>query len=288
MIVFYEIMTILIQIPIEEKGSVMSLSIEGNHERSYFCEILSYVDECCHKSTGTMVIYLEGGHFNHRFGVDEFSVNTLRDAIFLGKALIRKYPKKVRLVYGILIDDLGISCSEDLCTVNSAPINERKEQELPHELEKVIAETELIKRDKLMLFSERTSKNRAISTIKKKINHDSIIVTQHGLDNEVNIKTSSLGIFMLARRKGHVFTAKCPAIISQHYKDVMLKLTQRFFKANSFVIIDWSDASDKTKVLQGVSSYSIFKDEPLCETTIINVFFGDDEGAFVDVCYSIQ
>lgn len=288
MIVFYEIMTILIQIPIKEKGSVMPLSIEGNHERSYFGEIISYVDECCHKSTGTMVIYLEGGHFNHRFGVDEFSENTLRDAIFLGKILIKKYQKKVRLVYGILIDDLGISCSEDHCTVSASPIHATKTQEIPRELEKIIMETGLIKRDRLMLFSERTSKNRAISTIKKKINHDSIIVTQHGLDNEVNIKTNSLGIFMLARRKGHVFTAKCPAIMSQHYKDVMLKLTQRFFKANSFVIIDWSDASDKTKVSQGVSSYSLFKDEHFCETTIINVFFGDDEGEFVDVCYSIQ
>jgi hypothetical protein len=238
-----------------------------------------------------MVIYLEAGHFNNRFGVDDFAINTLNDSIALGRILIKKYQKNVRLVYGILIDDLGIACSDESCTLSSLPANEKISQAgLPDELEEIITTSSLIKRDRLMIFSERTSKNRAIDTIKKQIknNNDSILIKEAEEYSEINVSTNEWGTFMLARRQGSVFTAKCPAIISQHYKDVAIKLRQRFFELNDFVIIDWSDASDKTKVLQGSSAFPVICDSAPLQTSIINVFFGDDEGELTEIQHNIK
>ncbi|WP_025123504.1 MULTISPECIES: hypothetical protein [unclassified Serratia (in: enterobacteria)] len=269
----------------------MSHQINNESQKRYFEALLSYIDECYIQSDEKMVVYLEAGHFNNKFGVDEFAVNTLNDSIALGQALIKKYQKNVRLVYGILIDDLGLACSDEGCSLNSLPINEKvNKTELPDELEEVIAASSLIKRDKLMVFSERTSKNRAIETIKKQIknNNDRVLVKEVDEYSEINVSTNELGTFMLARRQGSVFTAKCPAIISQHYKDVLIKLRQRFFEINDFAIIDWSDASDKNKVLQGASAFPVICDTAPLKTSIINVFFGDDEGELTEIRHNIK
>lgn len=269
----------------------MSLPINNKSSKSYFDTLLSHVDECHHQSNDKMVVYLEAGHFNNRFGVDDFAINTLNDAIELGRILIKKYQKDVRLVYGILIDDLGIACSEEHCTLSSLPINDKTSQsELPNEIEEIIVASSLIKRERLMLFSERTSKNRAIETIKKQLknNNDSILIKEIEGYSEINVSTNEWGAFMLARRQGSIFTAKCPAIIAQHYKDVAMKLRQRFFEVNDFVIIDWSDASDKTKVLQGASAFPVIWDASPLQTSIINVFFGDDEGEITEIRHNIK
>lgn len=77
----------------------------------------------------------------------------------------------------------------------------------------------------------------------------------------------------MARRQGHTFTAKCPAIMSQHYKDVLTKVKQRFADVTNIIIIDWSDLSDKTKVTQGRFALSAIKDSNQdINHSIINIF----------------
>ncbi|ACS86970.1 hypothetical protein [Musicola paradisiaca] len=263
-------------------------SLNGvNSPRVYFDEVMLFVDSCFQHDDGKLVVYLEAGHYNHRFGVDDFSLNTLNDAVEFGYQLIKKYQKNVKLVYGILIDDLGMACSDHSCTLTPAsePSQEKGGADLPDEIDIFIAANPLIKRDKLMIFSERTSKNRAIESIKKKIKQGSegLMINDDEAGSEIKIALGKETPFLFARRQGEVFTAKCPAIISQHYKDVVMKLKQRFFESNNFIIIDWSEISDRTKVIQGKSALPIIQDDDLVNLTIVNVFFGDDEGQIVDV-----
>lgn len=269
----------------------MSLSHGGNPPQFYFNELLSIIEHYCQNSESKVVIYLEAGHYNSKFGVDDFALNSLQDAVDLGKLVVKKHQKNVRLVYGVLIDDLGLACSDEGCTLPQPDqsVGGGGDARLPDELEAFIAARPLIKRDKLMIFSERTSKNRAIESIKKKIKQggDGLVITDNGNYSEIKLSLAGEIPFMLAKRKGDIFSAKCPAIISQHYKDVLTKLKQRFFETQKFMIVDWSEISDCTKVIQGKCALPVIQGDESLNNTIVNIFFGDDEGRIVQVKHSI-
>lgn len=254
--------------------------------KPYFNAIMNSIESCYNNSNGKMVVYLEGGHFNSGFGADDFSLNTLKDAVEIGSKILKKYSKNIKLAYGILIDDLGMACSEDVCTIaEKNNINNNKISNLPQELESIFANSKFIKRDKILIFSERTSKNRSINSIKKILKNENKIFTIEDYDehSEIKICTGETS-FLLARRQGHIFTAKCPAIMSQHYIDVIDKLKNRFSEIEKFIIIDWSDISDKNKVTQGKFALSVIREKnELINSSIINVFFGDDDGNIVQL-----
>ncbi|WP_461238370.1 hypothetical protein [Klebsiella michiganensis] len=268
----------------------MSLEKEIVPKGDYHSSLEVIIENCYAASTGKLVVYLEGGHFNRQFGADEFALNTLSDAVAFGKKLISKYQKNIKLVYGILVDDLGIACSEDSCTLSQLEkISEPQAAgELPEEIEFFIQKNTLIKRDKLMVFSERTSKNRSIESIKKKLkdNTEGLLITENGSHTEIKLSVPDVIPFVLARKNGDVFTAKCPAIIFQHYKDILFKLKQRFTESRDFVIIDWSDFSDHNKVVQGRTALTVMQKPQNHNLTIANIFFGDDEGHIAKMEYS--
>ncbi|KMK46602.1 hypothetical protein DN619_10790 [Klebsiella michiganensis] len=139
-----------------------------------------------------------------------------------------------------------------------------------------------------MVFSERTSKNRSIESIKKKLkdNTEGLLITENGSHTEIKLSVPDVIPFVLARKNGDVFTAKCPAIIFQHYKDILFKLKQRFTEARDFVIIDWSDFSDHNKVVQGRTALTVMQKPQNHNLTIANIFFGDDEGHIAKMEYS--
>lgn len=260
----------------------MSLSCIDHAVSSYIEPLLSSIDDNYKNSEGKLVVYLEAGHFNTGFGVDDFCLNSLKDAVHIGSILIKKYNKNIKLVYGILADDLGLSCADEQCTITPV-ISQQSVASLPEELEAFIGASKLIKRDKLMIFSERTSKNRAIDTIKKSIKNgcDGLILTENGNYDEIKVRAPDDSEFLLAKRQGSTFIAKCPAIISQHYKDVLLKLRQRFFECDHFLIVDWSDLADRNKISQGKIALQVLQgglSREKVTVDITNVFFGDDEG----------
>ena len=115
----------------------MSLEKEIVPKGDYHSSLEVIIENSYATSTGKLVVYLEGGHFNRQFGADEFALNTLSDAVAFGKKLISKYQKNIKLVYGILVDDLGIACSEDSCTLPQLEkISEPQTAgELPEEIE---------------------------------------------------------------------------------------------------------------------------------------------------------
>ncbi len=107
-----------------------------------------------------------------------------------------------------------------------------------------------------------------------------------GANTEIKLSVPDVIPFVLARKNGDVFTAKCPAIIFQHYKDILFKLKQRFTEARDFVIIDWSDFSDHNKVVQGRTALTVMQKPQNHNLTIANIFFGDDEGHIAKMEYS--
>lgn len=79
----------------------MSLSYLAGTPSKYIESLLPEIENSYKKSKDKLVIYLEAGHFNTGFGVDDFCINSMKDAIGLGEFLVKKYDKKIKLVYGI-------------------------------------------------------------------------------------------------------------------------------------------------------------------------------------------
>lgn len=266
----------------------MNVHSQSTMSPNYFNNIIEYITPIIEQriNQDVVVIYLEAGHFNSAYGVDEFSINSLQDAILLGNLLIKKYNKNIKLVYGILIDNLGMSCSEDFCTISPNPVKSEPNDHLPDELEVIIAESKLLKRDKLALFYERAAKNRSIETLKTLLKKNIPEIKHVVKDNNSEIIFQSYdnqNQFLLAKRHDHQFVAKCPALLAQHYKDINLMLHKRFPSNQHAIVIDWSELDDAIKVKQGKQAANVFNNNSVSNATIINIFFGDDKGQIFEI-----
>lgn len=264
----------------------MNISSEQSKFPPYFNDILYKLDYLVKNSQSKnqqIVIYLEAGHYNSSYGVDDFSINSLNDACLLGKTLIKKYQKKIRLIYGVLVDNLGMSCSEESCSITTSQNSEEK-GDLAEELEDIIKENTYIKRDKLCLFFERATKNRAVESLKTLLKNN---VTE--LSEEIGEPYNDIifqNSFLLAKRKEHQYVAKCPALLAQHYKDIQLMVKKRFPENEHCIVVDWSELDDQNKVLQGKKASIIFKDPTTTVTDIINIFFCDDKGEIFEINFN--
>lgn len=264
-------------------------------KKTYLKDLMELIESQLPEQSGALVVYFESGHFNTRYGVDDFSISSFNDSVLLGSHIVKQYKKSVKLAYGILVDDLSLACSADTgCTLPTSDATAQQNQELPNEIEALIKSSKLLKRDRYLVFSERTAKNRAIKTLKKKIKDgDEWLKIQSAEDSYEDIIISGEGCndILLCKRIDHIYNIRCPGILGQHYADVLLALQQRYFEATNFLIIDWSEMCDKNKVEQGViSAKNIFntnkqKNKSL-NSAIHNVFFADDEGEFVQVTSS--
>ena len=72
----------------------------------YENKVLELLDDIIDVSARPMII-LEGGHYSPVTGADEFSIAPLRAALGVGEHLIEHFGKRFRLVFGILVDNLG-------------------------------------------------------------------------------------------------------------------------------------------------------------------------------------
>ena len=229
------------------------------------------------------VVYLEAGHYSGTHGPDEFSLRSQTHALDLGTSLVLDYQKRLKLVYGIFKDDLGLTCDAVSCYVPAAQETDDADLSIPRALESVLVSHPLVKMDKLMLFSERNAKNRGLAYLKR--------LKQSGVyppgmafratdDGEAFVyRTYDRQEVTLAEVNGTHWTAKCPVLMGQHYADVLLKLAQRFPAEYPVVLADFSDLMDRNKVTRGSeAALRYFRRSGMAEVTILNVFYDDPEG----------
>ena len=258
--------------------------------KEYLEEVLSIVRKqvCAHECT---VVFLEAGHFKLNTNVETFSTQSLEDAVCLGKYLINTFKKQVRVVFGILVDDLGQECGIDKCSVSVLTNNDQTavDRAIPKPLLDILKqEQRYVKLDRVLLFSEKTAKNRSIKHLKNAISSYATNVITEGEQGDVDVYCANqpYGRILLAKKKDKTFNAYCPSIMGQHYADVFAKLAERFFERSCFITIDWSEMMDNSKVLSGTQAFKrVFCNTPSKKMTltIINIFFADDKGKFYQI-----
>lgn len=233
------------------------------------------------------MVFLEGGHYDPRYPVVDFAVDTLRFALNIANNAILRHKKKLKLAIGVLVDDLGLQCGTDHCDVDTArQIAAVDNETLPQELETVLGEYSIMRRDRLIVQGERNCKNRGLTTLRKLIDAQSrspslpLRMEEQPALRRAYFRRDNYQEVLLAESKNKgVWTAKCPLIMAQHYKDVLEKISRRHPQAGSYHLVDFSEADDYNKVTAGTDAamHLLLTDEQTGgkKVTITNAFLSD-------------
>jgi hypothetical protein len=241
-------------------------------------------------SDSKAVVFLEAGHFDPRRGATTFSRVTLEDSLELVKCLIKQFNRQVKVVLGILVDDLGLECGETSCSLQDMSSATLAEGTLPDELEKILI-SPYVKRDRVVISSERACKNRSLLSLKKALKSDAYqdqisLKEGDGVNTKVLFTDDEFNEILLAEFFQSVWKAKCPAIMGQHYVDCYTKMLQRDTESTKLMIIDWSEMLDHSKVTAGSqAALKVFSTAAIksLDLDIVNIFFGDDLGQIYEI-----
>lgn len=154
-----------------------------------------------------------------------------------------------------------------------------------------MAASRLVKRERVLVSSERNAKNRGIARLKRMLSSPEIesrggrqgdLAAIGGLrrsrHHDAERITFDVGrSVLLAEIHGDSWSVKCPMVMAQHYLDVVAKIRQRFPAGPRLVLVDWSELLDQPKVKAGADVAVRLAGEPEA-FDVFNIFFGDDDG----------
>lgn len=229
-------------------------------------------------TTTPLIVFLEGGHFDPREGATEHALNTLQVATEVTSQCVQLFQRQVRIVLGILVDDLGLDCG-DQCSLDGSVDEELSSQissELPKEIEQILKTSPLVKRERVLISSERNAKNRGIKSVKEILKSATNPRLVHN-DMTVHFEEDLSTHIPLASIRGEFWSAKCPVVMGQHYHDVFQKNEQRFDPSHPQILIDFSEIYDRNKVNNGSKvSLQLLHSDSLASRKIVNICFKDD------------
>jgi hypothetical protein len=235
-------------------------------------------------------VYLEGGHYDPRYPITDFAIDSLTKTLNIANNTIVQHKKKLKIILGILIDDLGLQCGSDSCDISEHALASDEEDvgELPIALEEILAQYSIVKRDRLMLQGERNCKNRGIQSLRRILTQqkkrpfrelrvdEKLQLTQVFFHNE-----QEDSILLAESKNKEIWTAKCPLIMAQHYSDIYHKISKLHPKIGAYHIIYFSETDDYHKVTTGsdVAMKIFLRDGQTNgkEVKITNVFLSDIE-----------
>jgi len=259
-----------------------------------FNAIQQLIDQNKRLTKRPTVLFLEGGHYDPRLGADAFAVHSLRAAVMLAEHAIKTYGRRIRVVLGVLINDLAMACDESHCNIplSIAPVS--SSGPLPQLLEDVFAASPFVKRHRVQIYSERNAKNRGIKKLKRLLGSSATMPPPclraiHKQADEVSIYFESIDgqDIRLAKQSSSLWSALCPLVMSQHYTDVIHNLEQRFADSYPILLVDFSQVADRNKVMRGAElALRLFVPQASEPRAILNVFYADDDGehGFIEEC----
>lgn len=254
--------------------------MEHADEPEYRVELSDLLDEFLNPDARP-VIFLEGGHYEPAGGPSDFSHGSLDAALAFGEHLLHRYGKRVRLIFGVLVDDLGAP--------SAVEIDRQPARVLPSALLETLERHRLIKLDRLAVASERNARNRAVNTLKKLCRGqqpESLLSTVVDAQLRVSLRQDFGEAVTLGYLGEGSASVRCPAIMGQHYADCFLAMKQRFPLSEQLVFLDWSETMDLWKVTGGAKAcQELFLQAALEDTAceIVNIFFGDDQGEIFEI-----
>lgn len=218
------------------------------------------------------------GYFDTATGIDEFSVESLKAGLRLGEELQRTYALARKPVYTVIVNDLGMDCSQDVCElkpVAPADIDTSVLQDICAPFEATFD-----------VARERTLRNRAARFLKrwqKNPASDGTIRLQEGeilFDSSLYPK-----VIAGALNPAGVGIPRCPLIVSE-YLELSFKRLSASKQRSSRVVFDFNRVADKDKVIKGTEMYLTRKAEG--QEAVVQVFFDPETHDSVSISYNSE
>lgn len=267
-------------------------------ETSTLSEVEEAILDLVHSSKqaheGKILVVLEGGHFSTTSGADEFTINSQQSAFKIADQLIRRFSRNMRIVFGVLADDLGQVCSaeQNVCIITPPTASKSdKAIEIPVALYDVLKAHRLFTPERLILLSEKTARNRGIKWLREYVKDQAeaiakktsklSIENEEGLDQLYFTASDGQSVLVADMISEWRWASHCPLIMAQHYFDLSQKAKKFLESAQHQIIIDFSFIDDRNKVCKGAElSLEVY---PHKSMEIINVCFGDDTGTIFTI-----
>lgn len=242
------------------------------------------------------LLVLDCGHFDSVLGVDEFSTNTVDIATELFYLAEKERRKGLKFLFSVLIDDVGIVCSEDamICvSKDDHPKTKETTKELtaiPNELLEKLAKTTGFRTSHAKLFSEKTARNRGIQFFRQRVKNADLnstfeIAKASGSDEQQLFCKLDDGtkVLMADMHTSATWSGHCPLLMGMHYRDVADWATKVIAERDSVEIIDFSLNDDRGKVNAGAQvALGVAADQPFL-TRITNICFADEDADFYTI-----
>lgn len=219
--------------------------------------LLDLVLETTDQSAGRrQIVYLEGGYYDTRFGPQDFSINTLSTAISVAEEVIKRKYKVIRVILGVLVNNIGIVCGDDVCVIPNKKNDVENENvlKLPEILNKMLKKSKVTKNDPVILTNEKTLRNRGLRIVKKIVNEPKKynIVMDKNKEREALCSVLIDGEKIpLTIKRGKTWSARCPLIMGQHYVDLYIKISKKYGQDINLLVIDMGEMYDRHKMNNG-------------------------------------
>lgn len=242
-------------------------------------EIVREIDDLVLKNTkgdGTHFI-IQGGYFDAISGPDEFTYISFEKALLLGKLLQEKNKNHV-VQQNILINDLGISCSQGSCQTSFSESDDRYTQSTIDTLQAKASQFGI----SLTVTTERYARNWGFRRIKKivKIDNRHLIypfLYTEPRDEYVQWKLRSYLGSDIVLFESHMtrWIAKCPMIMGAYYALHLARAAahKKYTSSMTTIIIDFCAFNDKNKVSRGAEQHYVFFNVNRCVKTLFFLFF---------------
>lgn len=218
------------------------------------------------------------GYFDTSTGIDDFSVESMKAGLRLGEGLQRTYALSRKPVYTVIVNDLGMDCSQVVCELKPVAPTDIDTSALQDICAPFGATFEVVR--------ERTMRNRAARFLKrwqKNTASDGAI----RLDGDEILFDSSLypKVIAGALNEEGVGIPRCPLIVSE-YLELSFKRVSASRQRTSRVVFDFNRVADKDKVIKGTEMYLARRAEG--QEAVVQVFFDADTHELVSVPYSSE
>lgn len=218
------------------------------------------------------------GYFDVSTGIDDFSVESLKAGLRLGQDLQRTYALSREPVYTVIVNDLGMDCSQDVCELRPVTPSEIDTSALQEICAPVEATFDVVK--------ERTLRNRAARYLKR-WQKDTATDGSIRLEGGEILFDSGLypKVIAGALNEDGVGIPRCPFIVSE-YLELFFRRLSASRQRSSRVVFDFNRVADKDKVIKGTEMYLARRAQG--QEAVVQVFFDANTHDFVTIPYSSE
>ncbi|MFF1508907.1 hypothetical protein [Streptomyces sp. NPDC058326] len=195
--------------------------------------------------TSRSALLVAGGYFDTTAGIGAFSLNSFALAQETGAAA-RRLHRGNKVLYDVIVNDLGMSCSTDVCTLPAAGPAET-------DLSPLTASAAAAGID-FTVTRERNLRNRAARSMKRWLRDPAAhpLFTREG--DEIVFRSRQYEKVLAGVVKDDHVVPRCPLIVAEYFARYFARL-RAFPDCAHRHVVDINSLADRDKVTKGAEIY---------------------------------